>query len=289
MTTLRVRLEGAAWLTAWQISRLLPERFVVRAFERLAERSYRRNERRRRIVEQNLAAVVPPDELAETVRAAFRWYGRYWAETFRMHDISEPEFARRFSIEGDEHIERAVAAGRGAVFATLHQGNWDAGGRWAARRWGLTVVVEVLRPRSLFERFVAHRRELGMRIIPLERGGDATARCIDELRQGRLVALVADRDLTGRGVEVEMFGRRTRLPRGPALLSIRTGAPLIPATILQRDDGSWHAHVMPPLDSSGGEDAVPAITQRLARAYEDLIARAPAQWHMFSSYWLDPS
>ena len=91
-----------------------------------------------------------------------------------MQDLSSAELNERFHGEGLETLTEIHARGRGGVLATPHLGNWDTGGRWVAERWPLTVVVEVLRPKMLFDRFVAHRRGLGMTIIPLVRGGDAT-------------------------------------------------------------------------------------------------------------------
>lgn len=281
---LRLRAEGIGWLAAWRLARALPEPMVVRAFERVSARSYAKNQKRRTGVIEVLTPVVGAAAAPDAARDAFRWYGRYWAETFRMQDITQAQFDRRWSVDGAHNIADAFAAGKGAVLATPHFGNWDAGGRWVARNWPLTVVVEVVRPRMLFERFAAHRASLGMTIVPLDRDGDATAQCAKKLAAGELVALVSDRDLSGSGVEVKMFGRRTKMPPGPAVLSLRTGAPVIPAVIYQRENGSWHADVQPPLERSAD---VSVMTQRLADAFARLIAPAPTQWHMFSRYWID--
>jgi KDO2-lipid IV(A) lauroyltransferase len=287
--SLRLQLEGIGWLTAWRIARWLPEEWTVRIFERLSARSMRRNARRRAAVEELLAPVVGDEALPPLIPQAFRWYARYWAETFRMQDLTDEELNARFTCIGCEHIEAAFQAGKGGVLATPHVGNWDAGGRWVALRWPLTVVAEVLRPRMLFDRFLEHRRALGMTIVPLERGGDATARCLERLNKGELVALVADRDLSGSGVEVTMFGRRTKMPAGPAVLALRTGAPLIPATIYQRNDGTWVATVLPAIDlpDAEGPDGVAILTQRLADRFQELIAVEPSQWHVFNTYWID--
>ncbi|HLW17738.1 MAG TPA: phosphatidylinositol mannoside acyltransferase [Actinomycetota bacterium] len=286
---LRLQIEGIGWLLAWRIARWLPEAWVYRAFERLSLRSFRRNAKRRKAVETLLQPVVPPDQLREATKEAFRWYGRYWAETFRMADLTEEELDARFAIDGRENIEKAFASGLGGVLATLHVGNWDAGGRWVAKRWPLTVVVEVLRPRMIFDRFVEHRRALGMTIVPLERGSDPTGKCIEQLKKGEMIALVSDRDLSGSGVEVTMFGRKTKMPPGPAVLALRTGCDLIPAAIYQHEDGTWRAWVLPALErpDDTAPDAVAVYTQRLAEKFEDLIRAAPAQWHVFNRYWID--
>jgi len=289
ITKLRLQIEGIGWLLVWRISRALPERWVYSAFERLFARALRRNAKQRTAVENLLRPVVPAAELDAAVAQAFRWYGRYWAETFRMADLSDAELDARFKIDGRENIEKAYASGIGGVLATMHMGNWDAGGRWVAKRWPLTVVVEVLRPRMIFDRFVEHRRALGMTIVPLERGGDPIGKCAEQLKKGEMIALVADRDLSGSGIEVTMFGRKTKVPAGPAVLALRTGCDLIPASIYQNDDGTWRAWVLPAIarPDEGAPDAVAVYTQRLAEKFEEMVKVAPTQWHVFSRYWID--
>jgi KDO2-lipid IV(A) lauroyltransferase len=287
---LRVRLTGLAYLGVWRLARALPEGAAMRLFHAASMRTYRKNARRRALVEENLRPVVGEGSVLDAaVREAFALYGRYWMETFRLQDLSDGELDRRMSGRGLERLEEAHRSG-GAVLAVPHLGNWDAGGWWVARRWGLTVVVEVLRPRALFDRFVKHRRSLGMTIIPLVKGGDATRACVEALSQGCLLALVSDRDLSGSGVEVKMFGRRTKLPAGPAVLALRAGKPLIPGAVYQEPDGRWSITVGEPIfDGKGTEtpEEVARLTQRLAEAFETLIARAPPQWHAFGRYWID--
>ena len=287
----KLALTGVGYLAGWRLARLGPERAVGRAFDALSVRSWRRNHRRRETVRENLLPVTGPGPaLDAAVRDAFVSYGRYWMETFRMEDLTSDELTARFGIEGEAILRDTHAAGHGGVLATLHLGNWDAGGRWVAERWPLTVVVEVLRPKMLFDRFVAHRRSLGMTIIPLVRGGDATGQCLARIKAGDLVALVSDRDLSGTGVGVKMFGRQTKMPPGPAVLALRAGVPLIPACIYQLPEGKWLAWVMDPINEGvEGENPenVALLTQRLADSFERLIVRNPSQWHAFSRVWLD--
>jgi KDO2-lipid IV(A) lauroyltransferase len=289
--SLKLTLTGIGYLAAWRIARLAPERTVGRVFDALSLRSWRKNARRRETVRHNLLPVIGDGPaLDEAVRDAFVSYGRYWMETFRMEDLSSDALTERFGIDGEDVLRDTHAAGRGGVLATPHLGNWDAGGRWVAERWPLTVVVEVLKPRMLFDRFVEHRRGLGMTIIPLVRGADATGQCISKIRDGEYVALVSDRDLSGTGVRVRMFGRETKMPPGPAVLALRAGVPLIPACIYQRPGGRWHAWVMEPINGGmEGEtpENVALLTQRLAESFERLIAREPSQWHAFSRLWLE--
>jgi lauroyl/myristoyl acyltransferase len=292
MRRIKLALVGVGYLVGWRLARVAPASLVRRAFDGMSMRTWRRNERRRAGVRDNLLPIVGPGpKLDEAVREAFLLYGRYWMETFRMQDLSSKELSARFGGENLVSLEEIHKRGRGGVLATPHLGNWDAGGRWVAERWPLTVVVEVLRPQMLFDRFVAHRRSLGMTIVPLVRGGDATAKCLEKIREGGYVALVSDRDLSGSGVPVRMFGKTTKFPAGPAVLSLRSGAPLIPACIYQGPYGTWHAWVVDPIDegvSGVTPENVALLTQRLAESFERLIAREPTQWHaLFSRIWLD--
>jgi len=119
-------------------------------------------------------------------------------------------------------------------------------------------------------------------------GPGTTVRLLDTLRAGRVVGLLADRDLVGNGVEVELFGERTTLPAGPALLALRSGAPLMTCAIYQRPRGLYHAVLQPPLDSTRTgrmRQDVQRLTEEMARSLEGLIRLAPEQWHLFQPNW----
>jgi len=152
----------------------------------------------------------------------------------------------------------------------------------------LTVVVEPIDPPELFDWFVSLRRELGMNVVPL--GPNVATSVLAALRDNQVVCLLCDRDIEHTGIEVEFFGERTTLPAGPATLSLRTGAPVLPAAVYftpLRTDGH-HAVVRPPLprDRRAGirEDAT-RVTQYLAHELEFLIRRNPEQWHLFQPNW----
>jgi KDO2-lipid IV(A) lauroyltransferase len=223
-------------------------------------------------------------------RAAFATYdsyGRYWHELFRLqHDVRQ-SLEPRFDADGFEHIVEAIAAGSGVILALPHLGGWDFAGAWlAARGYPLTVVVERVDPPALFDWFVAARRELGMNVVAL--GPDAGPAVARALRENQAVCLLADRDLSGDGVEVEFFGETTTLPAGPATLAFRTGAPLVPVGVYFRPRGRHYAKIGPPVpvERSGRlRDDVARITQELARRFEGLIREAPEQWHLMQPNW----
>jgi lauroyl/myristoyl acyltransferase len=282
------------WLVAWTLVRRLPAP-VAFALGRAGGRVYHRLDRdRREALTANLAQVLGPRagrrELERAVRRGFASYGRYWVEAFRLEDLTAAELRRRLRIEGRHHIDAALADGRGAIFASPHVGNWDAGGAWlAASGYAATAVVERLRPAELYQRFARYRRALGLELLPLDDGAETLRGVIRALRAGRLACLVCDRDLTGGGVRVRLFGATARMPGGPASIALRTGAPLLPCAVYHdRRPGHWRAVVQPPLEPEATGDTrkdTLALTQRLAGEFERLIAADPTQWHVLSRYF----
>jgi KDO2-lipid IV(A) lauroyltransferase len=178
--------------------------------------------------------------------------------------------------------------GKGVILALPHLGGWEWAGRWFTDQGhNMTVVVEPLHPPELFEWFAGLRSNLGMNVVPL--GPTVAAEISAALKRNEVVCLLCDRDIQRTGVAVTMFGEETTLPGGPALLSIRSGAALIPAAIYfdGKADGHW-AIVRPPLEIERGgslRDDTMRLTQLLAGELEFLIRRAPEQWHLLQPNW----
>ena len=245
---------------------------------------------RRRMLRRHVRRVVGPDvaqrEVDHLAARALSAYARYWVDTFRVPSLSLEQLERGFSFTGREHLEAGLAAGRGVVLALPHLGGWELAGAYVARMGDpITVVVEELQPPEAFQWFADLRRSMGMFVVPAGAGaGAAVARA---LKANHVVCLLCDRDLSGTGVEVELFGERTTLPAGPATLALRTGAPLVAMAVY----ASWRRHeavLRPPLDTTrkGALRAdVARVTQDIAIALEALIRRAPDQWHLLQPNW----
>jgi KDO2-lipid IV(A) lauroyltransferase len=291
VTTFTGKLADLGFGAGWRLVRLLPAGVAGAAFRFGADRAARRGGPGASQLRRNLARVVPQagdEELAELVRSGLRSYARYWCETFRLPAMNPDLMYERVDpcIHGRENLDAALAAGRGAVVALPHAGNFDVAGLWTARRYGgFTTVVERLRPESLYRRFVAYRESLGFEILPLT-GGERHPFVVlsQRLRANRVICLVSDRDLTSAGIPVTFFGEQARMPGGPALLAARTGAALLPVGSWFTDDG-WGFRIHPPIrvaDKAG----VPAATQALADVFAGDIAARPADWHMTQKLWL---
>ncbi len=246
---------------------------------------------RRHMIERHLRRVNPSlgrIALRRASQAAFDSYMRYYVESFRLPQLSKKTVARGFSVEGFEHIDAALERGKGAILALPHLGGWEWAGRWMADKGHrLTVIVEPLQPPELFEWFTNLRTELGMNVVPL--GPEAGSEVLKALRNNQIVCLLCDRDIARGGIPVDFFGEQTTLPAGPAMLGIRAETTVLPVAVYftPRTDGH-HAIIRPPLDLSrvgGLRDDVARVTQALAHELEDLIRRAPEQWHLFQPNW----
>ncbi|RDI50534.1 phosphatidylinositol mannoside acyltransferase [Nocardia mexicana] len=300
MTDLKSALTDKAYAAGWRLVRALPERTARRLFDAGGNWAGRRanaathregvpNQLRR-----NLARVVgvdPMDVPDDLIRDSMRSYARYWREAFRLPTMDHAALVKSPLMPmplGIENLEQALAEGRGAVLVLPHSGNWDMAGVWLVQHHGgLTTVNERLRPESLFVRFVAYRERLGFEVFPLT-GGEQPPfpQLADRLRHNKVVCLLGERDLTGRGVPVTFFGERTWLPAGAAKLAIETGAALLPVHTWFTTDADgregWGMKVGAAVDVSGG---VAAATQTVADRFAENIAAHPADWHMLQPLW----
>ncbi|MFM8999733.1 MAG: phosphatidylinositol mannoside acyltransferase [Actinomycetota bacterium] len=247
-------------------------------------------ERRRNVI-ANLARILGRDPQDALVRAtaveAFELYARYWFDAFRVPTLSPAEVDARMDGAGLDEIDRALERGRGCVVVLGHLGNPDVAASWAARQgYPITAVAERLRPERLFDLFRRQREGYGLTILGT---GDPTLkqRLADHLRGNGVVALAADRDLSGRGIPIEMFGATRTLPTGPATLALANDAPLHFFAISTTDRG-WRGRVGPALEIARSGDLrtdVRALTERLAREFERAIAANPADWHVLQPGW----
>ncbi|CAL9365936.1 phosphatidylinositol mannoside acyltransferase [Streptomyces sp. enrichment culture] len=293
------RLTDALYGLGWATVKKLPEPVAAGLGRRIADTAWKRRAQGVLRLEANLARVVPgasPERLSELSRAGMRSYMRYWMESFRLPSWSAERVGRSVDIKDLHHLTDGLAAGKGVVLALPHLANWDLAGVWATRVLGVpfTTVAERLKPESLYDRFVAYRESLGMEVLP-HTGGAAFGALARRLRAGGLVCLVADRDLSASGVEVDFFGERARMPAGPALLAQQTGALLVPTTLWYEDATTMSGRVYPPVEvpeSGTRAEKTSLMTQALADAFADGIAEHPEDWHMLQRLWtadLDPA
>lgn len=293
MSSAQERLTDALYGLGWGAVKKLPEPVAVRLGRTVADLAWKRRGKGVQRLESNYARVVPdasPERLAELSRAGMRSYLRYWMESFRLPAWSAERVKAGFEPKDVHHLTDGIASDRGVILALPHMANWDLIGAWVTTKLEtpFTTVAERLKPETLYDRFVAYREGLGMEVLP-HSGGTAFGTLARRLRDGGLVCLVAERDLSASGVEVKFFGETTRMPAGPALLAQQTGALLLPVTLWYDDSPVMKGRVHPPVEvpeSGDRAEKTSVITQALADAFATGIADHPEDWHMLQRLWL---
>ncbi|OBK82524.1 phosphatidylinositol mannoside acyltransferase [Mycobacterium sp. 1164985.4] len=280
------RLADWGYAAGWRVVRAMPEFFARNTFDAGAHFAARGGGPEQ--LRKNLARVVgvAPEQVPDgLIRASLASYARYWREAFRLPTMDHEVLGRELVVDDIDRVWAALDAGRGAVLSLPHSGNWDMAGVWLVQNYGtFTTVAERLKPESLYNRFVEYREGLGFEVVPLTGGDRPPFEVLAErLRDNRPVCLMAERDLSRNGVEVDFFGEPTRMPAGSAKLAIETGAALLPVHCWFEGDG-WGMRVYPEIDTSSRD--VPAITQALADRFARNIAAHPADWHMMQPQWL---
>lgn len=269
---------------------LLPEPLMRRLGERLGWMLSYVAGPRRMLVQRHLERVVgPAPDLEHRSRRAFASYGRYWAEVFWMRPRRKATVVAHSSVVGADHAYAALEAGNGVILALPHLGNWEAAGA-KADVIGLRVLAaaEALSNELIVDWFTDVREACGIDVIVVRKGATVTTDLLRRLRNNGVVALLADRDVTGRGVEVEFFGEKTTMPAGPVALADRTGAALIPVGCYFAAGRGHEFIIEEPVvvpDLPDRTDRISAGTQALARRLEAIIRRAPEQWHLFQPNW----
>ncbi|MFC9648897.1 MULTISPECIES: phosphatidylinositol mannoside acyltransferase [unclassified Streptomyces] len=293
MSGARDRVTDALYGLGWGAVKKLPEPVATALGRTIADTVWKRRGPSVLRLESNLARVVPdagPERLAALSKAGMRSYMRYWMESFRLPAWSTERVRAGAEIKDIDLLMDGLASGRGVVLALPHMANWDLAGAWLTRGQGVpfTTVAERLKPETLYDRFVAYRESLGMEVLP-HTGGSAFGRLARRLRGGGLVCLVADRDLSSSGVEVDFFGDAARMPAGPALLAQQTGALLMPAALWFDDSTVMRGRVYPAIEVPGSgtrAEKTSVMTQAMADAFADGIAEHPEDWHMLQRLWL---
>ncbi|MBE2997428.1 phosphatidylinositol mannoside acyltransferase [Nocardiopsis sp. HNM0947] len=284
------RTADLAYAAGWAVLRRSPDRVGRAVFRQLADRSWRAHDEGTRGLERNLRRLLGPDgtdaQLRALSKAGMRSYMRYFYEMFRLPAMDREYVLSHTRATGVDVLQENLDAGRGVIAALPHMGNWDHAGAWITMQGApLTTVAQRLRPESLFRRFTAYRESLGMEVLPLTGGSGTVGTLARRLREGGLVCLLADRDINGTGLEVDLFGEKARMPSGPAALALNTGAALMPVS-LWYDGPYWNIRVHEEVPVAPGPSRAHRIhdtTQALGKVFEGAIAEHPEDWHMLQA------
>lgn len=283
-------LSSIPYFVGWRLVRALPEKTAYSLFESIGKMVLSRNGAPMKRLRSNLQRVAPgngSDAMDQLMHAAVSSNMRYWCDTFRSPDWSRSRISTMVTTMREDLLTAPMKDGRGVVVALPHAGNWDhAGFYFCGMGFPLVSVVERVKPEALFNKFLKYRQNMGMEILALD--GRSMGTLMQRAREGALIALVSDRDLSRSGVDVTFFGHPARMPAGAALLAIRTGIPLITAFVSYTNTGihiEFNSVVIPLQGTE--EQRVSTVVQECADQFAKGIAKHPQDWHMLQRIWID--
>jgi phosphatidylinositol dimannoside acyltransferase len=277
------------YLASWRIVRFLPRKIAIKLFQYFAQMAYKRNGKSVVQLRKNLAVVtkLSGDDLEQVVKLGMASYGRYWAEAFQLPSYSDKAISRLVRISNPEILLAPLKSNQGVIVAVPHLGNWDLAGRWFAKQAGEVITVaEALKPERVFDAFVQYRKSIGLIAYPA--GSRSTVPALKQaLESGKLIALVADRDMSSSGIEVEFCGEICTMPAGPASLAYATNSVLTTACLFNESD-----HLAGFIDSPiefdrrlPREAAIKLATQQIADRFTQYVTEHPEDWHVLQRLW----
>ena len=279
------------YLFAWKLIGLLPEISAYKLSKVISDRIYRKNGKGVKRLRGNYQRVMPnmsEREIEDLTKDGMRSYLRYWFDTFRLNKWSKSRIIETTFVVRENLLRDPIATKQGCIIALPHAGNWDhAAAYFCSTGITLTAVVEKLKPEAIFKKFLAYRQSIGIEAISHKE--KTMPILMERLNQGKLIALVADRDMSRNGIEVNFLGGIAKMPAGPAILALKTGSPLVTAYIRYLEKGieiTFDETIKLPVAGSE-EEQINIITQSMADNFAKRIKDSPVDWHMLQRIWVN--
>jgi len=279
------------YLFAWKVIGVLPERSAYKLANAISDQIYKKNGKGVKRLRSNYQRVMPNIsdlQLNKLTKDGMRSYLRYWFDTFRLNKWSKYRIIETTFVVRENLLRDPIETKKGCIIALPHSGNWDhAAAYFCSTGIPLTAVVEKLKPEAIFKKFLAYRQSIGIEAISHKE--KTIPILMDRLNEGKLIALVADRDMSRNGIEVNFLGGIAKMPAGPAILAIKSGSPLVTAYIRYLDNGieiTFDETIKLPIAGSE-EEQVRKITQSMADNFAKRIKDSPVDWHMLQRIWVD--
>lgn len=279
------------YLFAWKVIGILPEKTAYQLANFVSDQILRKNGKGIQRLRSNYKRVVPSisnSALEALTKEGMRSYLRYWFDTFRLNKWSKSRIIETTFVVRENLLRDPIETKKGCIIALPHAGNWDhAAAYFCSTGIPITAVVERLKPEAIFKKFLAYRQSIGIEAISHRE--KTIPILMERLNQGKLVALVADRDMSRNGIEVNFLGGIAKMPAGPAILAIKSSSPLVTAYIRYLDEGieiTFDETIQLPISGSE-EEQIRIVTQSMADNFAKRIQDSPVDWHMLQRIWVD--
>ena len=268
---------------------LLPLGISYFIAERLGDGHFLFSHKDRNGVLQNLEVIcgkIRKKERWEKGRKVFHNFGRYLVEFLRFPKLSRSFFLEDVAVEGLDHLDTALAKGKGAIIISAHLGSWEIGAAQLSLLGYRVNAVVLPHPNPAVNRlFVQMRQQKGIRVVVTE---EPVWKLLDCLSRNEILLMVGDRDFSENGIEITFFDRPAVFPKGPVTLALRSGSPLVIAFLLRDPTGRLRLLLRPPIfpkETGPFKENVRALTQDIAHFFEKQIRKDPSQWLIFKPFW----
>lgn len=275
------------------LANILPLRAAYWLAERLSDIQYLAAKRDREAVAQNLSVVLGKDisECGAMAQKVFRNFGMYLVDFFRMIRIDGKVIGKRVSIEGIKNLNDALKQDKGAVVLSCHLGNWEMGGVIVAiMGYDISAVALIHRHRNINRFFINQRERKGLKVISM---GSIMKRCMSTLLKKGILALVGDRDFTNSGIVLNFFGIPTSIPKGPVILSLKAGSPIVPTFFVREGRYRYKLIFDTPIEvkkipDASEDEIIKKAMEEMVSVMEKYIRKFPEQWLVFRKFWATP-
>jgi KDO2-lipid IV(A) lauroyltransferase len=274
---------------------VLPRKWSYWIGCRVAEIEYFRKVKTRRIVKANLSNImslgssgpVDDSEISKQAKAVFRNFAKYLVDFFFFANLDGDQIKKLVNVKGIQNMHDAFKKGKGVIGITAHLGNWELGGV-VTSLFGFNVnAVALSHENTKINRlFVNQRSAKGINVIPV---GSDFNKYLSVLRKNQFIALVGDRLTSDAGIKINFFNKTAVIPKGPAVLSLRTGAPIVPAFMIRNPDDTFDfvfEDLIEPSDLINAKTgSVEVLSKKIVSVMETYISKYPEQWFLFYNIW----
>ncbi len=227
------------------------------------------------------------DKLSEYYpRRVFINFAKYLVDFFRFSKLDKNYIGKFIDVEGREYIDEVLKKKKGAIMLSSHIGNWELGAAVISLLgYPLYVIALDHADKRVNNFFIKQRGSKGVGVISI---GIALKKCFKVLKENELLAILGDRDFSEKGEKIKFFGKETLIPKGPAVFSLRTGAPIIPTFMIRQKFNRFKFVFEKPISyqpTDNEENDVKTLINSYISIIEQYIRKYPDQWYVFRNIW----
>lgn len=265
------------------LTRIIPLEITDRIARLIGGFSYFILKRKREYILNNLRHIMPDEKGMHNnlCRKTFENFARCMVDFFRLGFLDKTEVIKYVIPKGVENLDKALKMKKGCILLTLHIGNWDyAGSYLAACNYPMNALVEETEP-EMFNLYTKHREATGLKTFPLSRTSVAF---LDTIKNNRILAILADRDIAKQGKEFKFFSGKRRFPKGLGEIIVKRKIPVVFGYMVLIKGKKRYLGVVESVKTFDNENE---FYQYMIGNFERIIKKYPEQWFVFHPEWVE--